>query len=80
MRKLRKSLTNLLTQVGNISRTTWEDVRQGPRIDKAQFARDTEICCNEDELDWGQKPLNCHMRNFMAPNYTQMAFPNMVHS
>ena len=67
-------------QVGNVTRTTWEDVRQGPEIDAAAFGRDSELCCNEDELVWGQNPLNCHMRNFMTPNYTQIAFPNMIQS
>ena len=68
---------SVLLQVGNISRTSWEDVRQGPKIDKAQFGRDSELCCNEDELNWGENPLNCHTSNFMTPNYTQTAFPSI---
>jgi hypothetical protein len=47
-----------------------------PPIEEAQFSQDSEMCCNEDELDWDAKPLPCHMRSFMRPNYTNIAFPS----
>jgi len=61
--------------VGKIRRTTWEDVKRAPPIKDGHFLQESEMCCNEDEIDWNRKPPPCHRRSFMRPNYTAIAFP-----
>ena len=64
-------------QVGNIKRTLWDDLRGAPAINSTLYERDSEICCNLDELNWADNPLRCSMRNFLEPNYTRIAFPEL---
>lgn len=65
-------------QVRDIAKTSWEDVRDGPQIEQSYFERDTELCCNEDELRWGKDDMGCTTRSFLHPNFTAMAFPDFA--
>ena len=53
-------------------------MRDGPQIEQSYFERDTELCCNEDELRWGKDDMGCTTRSFLHPNFTAMAFPDFA--